>query len=59
MKYLLWSLKLLVVMVAALSYFCMIKVLYCGCWACNTCIAIGVLATLLGLFDRFRDFPRK
>ena len=34
----------------------MIKVLYCGCWACNTCIVIGVLATLLGLYDRYKEF---
>lgn len=56
MKRFFWALKVLLVLVAALSYFSMIKVLYCGCWACNTCIAIGVLATLLGLYDRYKEF---
>ncbi|MBR1877919.1 MAG: hypothetical protein IJ814_02810 [Paludibacteraceae bacterium] len=55
MKYVVWILKLLVVLAGALCYFCMIKVLYCGCWACNTCIAIGVVATLLGLYDRYKE----
>ena len=55
-KYFFWTLKLLLVLFASLSYFCMIKVLYCGCWACKTCIAIGILATLLTLYDRFKDF---
>ncbi len=56
MKHFFWALKVLLVLVAALSYFSMIKVLYCGCWACNTCIVIGVLATLLGLYDRYKEF---
>ena len=56
MKHFFWALKVLLVLVAALSYFCMIKVLYCGCLACNTCIVIGVLATFLGLYDRYKEF---
>ena len=31
---------------------CMMKVLYCGCWACNIGVAIGILGLLLGLWDR-------
>ena len=57
MKYFFWTLKLLLVLIATLCYFCMIQVLYCGCWACNTCIAIGILTTILGLYDRLKDFP--
>lgn len=56
MKYFVWALKLLVILIAAFSYFCMIKVLYCGCQACNTCIAIGIAALLIALYDRYREF---
>lgn len=55
MKYFVCTVKLLIILVASFSYFCMIKVLYCGCWACNTSIAIGVIATLLGLYDRYKE----
>ena len=53
MRYVLWTLKLLLVLIFSFSYLCMIKVLYCGCWACNIGVAIGILGLLLGLYDRF------
>ena len=56
MKYVLRTLKLLVLLIAAFSYFCMIKLLYCGCWACKTCVAIGVVVFLIGLVDRYKEF---
>lgn len=55
MKYVLWTLKLLVLLVAAFSYFCMMKVLYCGCWACKTAIVIGIIALLIILWDRGKE----
>ena len=30
----------------------MMKILYCGCWACKAGVAIGVLGLLLFLYDR-------
>ena len=52
MKYVIWTFKLLLVLLFSLSYLCMMKVLYCGCWACNIGVAIGILGLLLGLWDR-------
>lgn len=54
-KYLFWALKLLLVLVFSFSYLCMMKVLYCGCWACIIGVAIGIAGLLLGLYDRFRE----
>ena len=51
MKYVIWALKLLLVLIFSFSYLCMMKVLYCGCWACKTGVAIGILGLLLGLWD--------
>lgn len=53
MRYVLWILKLLLVLIFSFSYFCMMKVLYCGCWACNIGVAIGIAGLFLGLYDRF------
>ena len=52
MKYVIGALKLLLVLIFSFSYLCMMKVLYCGCWACNIGVAIGILGLLLGLWDR-------
>ena len=52
MRYVIWTLKLLLVLIFSFSYLCMMKVLYCGCWACNIGVAIGILGLLLGLWDR-------
>ena len=52
MKYVIWALKFLLVLIFSFSYLCMMKVLYCGCWACNIGVAIGILGFLLGLWDR-------
>ena len=52
MKYVIWTFKILLVLLFSLSYLCMMKVLYCGCWACNIGVAIGILGLLLGLWDR-------
>lgn len=54
-KYFFWALKLLLVLVFSFSYLCMMKVLYCGCWACKIGVAIGIAGLLLGLYDRFRE----
>jgi len=55
MKYVFWTLKLLLILVFAFSYLCMMKVLYCGCWACKVGIAIGFLGLALGLWDRYKE----
>lgn len=55
MKYVLWSAKLLLVLIFSFSYLCMMKVLYCGCWACKTGVIIGILGLLLGLWDRGKE----
>jgi len=52
MKYVIWTLKLLLGLIFAFSYLCMMKVLYCGCWACKTGVVIGVLGLLLFIYDR-------
>ena len=52
MKYVIWALKFLLVLIFSFSYLCMMKVLYCDCWACNIGVAIGILGFLLGLWDR-------
>ncbi len=52
MKYVIWTLKLLLGLIFAFSYLCMMKVLYCGCWACKIGVAIGVLGLLLFVYDR-------
>jgi len=56
MRTLICILKTLIVLICFFSYFSMMKVLYCGCWACKTGIAIGVLALGICLYDRYRDF---
>ena len=53
MRYVLWTLKLLLILIFSFSYLCMMKVLYCGCWACNIGVAIGIAGLFLGLYDRF------
>ena len=55
MKYVLWSAKLLLVLIFSFSYLCMMKILYCGCWACKAGVAIGILGLLLGLWDRGKE----
>ena len=55
MKYILWTLKLLLVLIFSFSYLCMMKILYCGCWACKIGVAIGILGLLLGLWDRAKE----
>ena len=55
MRYVLWTLKLLLVLIFSFSYLCMMKVLYCGCRACNIGVAIGILGLLLGLWDRGKE----
>ena len=52
MKYVIWALKLLLGLIFSFSYLCMMKILYCGCWACKAGVAIGVLGLLLFLYDR-------
>ena len=52
MRYVIWTLKLLLGLIFAFSYMCMMKVLYCGCWACKIGVAIGILGLLLFLYDR-------
>lgn len=56
MRTLIFILKTLIVLICFVSYFCMMKVLYCGCWACNTAIVIGVLALGICLYDRYKEF---
>jgi len=56
MKYVFFTFKILLLAVAALAYFSMLKVLYCGCWACNTAVAIGVLAVAIAVWDRLKDW---
>ena len=56
MRTLIFILKTLIVLICFVSYFSMMKVLYCGCWACNTAIVIGILALAIILYDRYRDF---
>ncbi len=58
MKYVIWALKLLLVLIFSFSYLSMMKVLYCGCWACKTGVAIGILGLLLGLWDRSMELYR-
>ena len=58
MKYVIWALKLLLVLIFSFSYLCMMTVLYCGCWACKTGVAIGILGLLLGLWDRSMELYR-
>ena len=53
MRYVLWILKLLLVLIFSFSYFCVMKVLYCGCCACKLGVAIGIAGLFLGLYDRF------
>ena len=48
MRYVIWVLKLLLVLVFSFSYLCMMKILYCGCWACKLGVAIGVMGLCLG-----------
>lgn len=55
MRYVLWTLKLLLILIFSFSYLCMMKVLYCGCLACNIGVAIGILGLLLGLWDRGKE----
>ena len=52
MKYVVWILKLLLGLIFSFSYLCMMKVLYCGCWACKIGVAIGILGLLLLVYDR-------
>ena len=52
MKYVVWALKLLLGLIFSFSYLCMMKVLYCGCWACKIGVAIGILGLLLLVYDR-------
>lgn len=52
MRYFIWTLKLLLELIFAFSYLCMMKILYCGCWACKTGVAIGILGLLLFVYDR-------
>ncbi len=39
-------------LIFSFSYLCMMKVLYCGCWACKIGVAIGILGLLLFVYDR-------
>lgn len=55
MRYVIWVLKLLLVLVFSFSYLCMMKILYCGCWACKLGVAIGVMGLCLGLYDRYKE----
>ena len=55
MKYVIWVLKLMLVLVFGFSYLCMMKVLYCGCWACKIGVAIGIAGLLLGMYDRIKE----
>ena len=52
MKYVVWTLKLLLGLIFSFSYLCVMKVLYCGCWACKIGVAIGILGLLLLVYDR-------
>ena len=52
MRYFIWTLKLLLGLIFSFSYLCMMKVLYCGCWACKIGAAIGILGLLLFVYDR-------
>ena len=56
MKYVIWTLKLLLGLIFTFSYLCMMRVLYCGCWACKIGVAIGVLGLLLFIYDRVVEF---
>ena len=56
MRTLIFVLKTLIVLICFFSYFCMMKVLYCGCWAYNTAIVIGALALGICLYDRYKEF---
>lgn len=58
MKYVPLILKTLLVLVCFFSYFCMMKVLYCGCWACKTGVAIGVIGLGICLYDRYHELRR-
>ena len=55
MKYFIWTLKRLRILIFSCSYLCMMKILYCGCWACKIGVAIGILGLLLGLWDRGKE----
>ncbi len=54
-KYILWALKLLLILVFSFSYLCMMKLLYCGCWGCKLGVAIGIIGLLVGLWDRYHE----
>ena len=58
MRYVPLILKTLLVLVCFFSYFCMMKVLYCGCWACKTGVAIGVIGLVICLYDRYHELRR-
>ena len=58
MRYVPLILKTLLVLVCFFSYFCMMKVLYCGCWACKTGVAIGVIGLGICLYDRYHELRR-
>ena len=55
MKYIPLILKTLLIVVCFFSYFCMMKVLYCGCWACKTGVVIGIIGLGICLYDRYRE----
>jgi len=55
MKYVPLILKTLLILVCFFAYFCMMKVLYCGCWACKTGAAIGIIGLGISLYDRYRE----
>ena len=52
MRYFIWTLKLLLGLIFAFSYLCVMKVLYCGCWACKIGVTIGILGLLLFVYNR-------
>ena len=55
MKYVPLILKTLLIVICFFSYFCMMKVLYCGCWACKTGVVIGIIDLGICLYDRYRE----
>ena len=55
MKYVPLILKTLLLLICFFSYFCMMKVLYCGCWACKTGVVIGIIGLAICLYDRYRE----
>ena len=56
MRYFIWTLKLLLGLIFSFSYLCMMKILYCGCWACKAGVAISVMGLLLFMYDRVVEF---